>query len=326
MSRSRLFLALDDGQFELPSGRLIAFGLGAGDELSALDKTATFIVQPFFPDHAALSKRGFNVGTDSEGEAVSALVSLPRSKPLAREWIAEACRTARDGLIIVDGQKTDGVESILKEVKKRVSILGNFSKAHGRIFWFNATDFSDWSQGKSQNADGFSTMPGVFSADGIDPASRLLIDNLPKKFKGTVADLGAGWGYLSSHLVDRENVKQVHLIEADHRALDCARDNVMSDKAVFHWADATDFKLPDRVDNVVMNPPFHTDRQPDPDLGRRFIQAAARLLKPSGQLFLVANRHLPYETVLSERFAFVQEGAGDNRFKIFVAAKPRKLK
>jgi len=324
MSRVRLSLALESGQLALPDGPLLAFGLGAEDELGAFDKSRTTIVQPFFPDHEALERRGFKADTEAEGDVATALVSLPRSKPLAREWIAEACNAAKGGLVIVDGAKTDGVESILKEVKKRTSISGSFSKAHGRLFWFEAVDFADWHQGMSQNADDYITMPGVFSADGVDPASKLLADTLPEKFKGSVADLGAGWGYLSSRLIEREKVKQVHLIEADKRALDCARVNVTSEKAVFHWADATTFKMQDRVDNVVMNPPFHTERKADPELGKRFISAAARLLKSSGQLFLVANRHLPYETILSERFAFVQEGAGDGRFKTFVAAKPRR--
>ena len=324
MMRSRLSLAIETGQIDLPDGPLLAFGLGGDDDLSALSKPDTTMVQPFYPDYEALEKRGFAVAIESNCEAKAAFVSLPRSKPLAREWIADACQAAKGGVVIVDGHKTDGVESLLKEVKKRTSVLGSFSKAHGRLFWFEATEFGDWRIGATMNADDFRTMPGVFSADGIDPASKLLADNIPVKFKGSVADLGAGWGYLASRLADRETVKSIHLVEADKRALDCATVNVQSEKAVFHWTDATSFKLHDRVDNVVMNPPFHTERKADPELGKRFISAAARLLKPSGQLFLVANRHLPYETILSERFSHVQEGAGDSRFKTFVAAKPRK--
>ena len=35
-----------------------------------------------------------------------------------------------------------------------------------------------------------------------------------------------------------------------------------------------------------------------PDVGRRFIAVAAESLKPGGRLYLVANRHLPYEACL----------------------------
>jgi 16S rRNA (guanine1207-N2)-methyltransferase len=38
----------------------------------------------------------------------------------------------------------------------------------------------------------------------------------------------------------------------------------------------------------------------------------------------VANRHLPYEAEAALHFLDVQEVAGDKRFKILAAAKPRR--
>ena len=99
MSRSRLSLALENGQVELPDGPLVAFGLGAGDDLDGLSKAETTIIQPFFPDYEALGKRGFTVDTEATTEAAAALVAIPRSKPLAREWIADACQVAKGGLV-----------------------------------------------------------------------------------------------------------------------------------------------------------------------------------------------------------------------------------
>ena len=55
-----------------------------------------------------------------------------------------------------------------------------------------------------------------------------------------------------------------------------------------------------QYDVIVSNPPFHTQSRADrPDIGRRFIAVAAEALKPGGRLWLVANRHLPYEAVLT---------------------------
>lgn len=101
----------------------------------------------------------------------------------------------------------------------------------------------------------------------------------------------------------------------------------MSDaRAAFHWADALNWAAPGPVDAVVMNPPFHIGRSSDPGLGRAFIRAAARMLSPRGQLFMVANRHLPYEGDLSATFADVREIGGDNRFKIVQAARPARTR
>ena len=78
----------------------------------------------------------------------------------------------------------------------------------------------------------------------------------------------------------------------------------MSDsRAHFHWADAVAWTADEPIDTVVMNPPFHTSRSADPALGQGFITSAARNLTRNGNLWMVANRHLPYEATLSEMFA-----------------------
>ena len=48
------------------------------------------------------------------------------------------------------------------------------------------------------------------------------------------------------------------------------------------------------------------------------------MLKPSGPLFLVANRHLPYEQPLAEAFRKHTELPGSPGFKIFHAEGPQR--
>lgn len=327
---SRLTLALGPGGLLLPDDGSIAVLYPRADaDLSALPRDRTTIVQPNRPDHDALSAQGFGCMAQAAPDAppsAAALVFLPRSKGLARAAIAQAAQLTR-GLIVVDGAKTDGVESVLKEVRHRVAVDGVMAKAHGKIFWFtpSAGLFDDWIARPGQ-ADGFITAPGVFSADGIDPASRLLAETLPVKLGRDLADLGAGWGYLSTRCLERPSVETLHLVEADHAALDCARLNITDPRAAFHWADATRWQPPAPLDTVVMNPPFHTARSAAPALGQAFIVAAAGMLKPQGSLWLVANRHLPYEATLSEMFRAVAEVAGDARFKILHAQRPSRAR
>ena len=162
--------------------------------------------------------------------------------------------------------------------------------------------------------------PGVFSADGADPGSVLLADAVPAVLSGRVADLGAGWGYLSARVLERcRDVSEIHLVEAQASALDCARANVADPRARFHWADATAFRPEAPMDAVIMNPPFHSGRAAEPELGRRFIAAAAGMLRPGGHLWMVANRHLPYEAPLRAAFARVEEIGSDPGYKLFQA-------
>jgi len=323
----RLNLALTGGGLVLPdAGRIAVFHPRADADLSSLPTDRTVVIQPMRPDYDAFSGAGYSCQTDVSADPSrysASLICLPRSKAQARALIAAAAAVT-DGLLVVDGAKTDGIDSILREVKKRASLHGAVSKAHGKVFWFSAdaADWSEWTAQPNRPEHGFITTPGVFSADGIDPASALLAAHLPAKIGRSVADLGAGWGYLSAQVLKRDDVQCVHVVEADHTALKCAQSNIDDPRAQFHWADAIAWRPAEPVDAVIMNPPFHTDRRADPALGRAFIAAAAAMLAPGGQLWMVANRHLPYEAALSGVFSQVQECAGDNRFKILQASRP----
>ncbi|MEW2918081.1 class I SAM-dependent methyltransferase [Ruegeria sp. ANG10] len=316
----RLDLALQSGL--TLSQPLTVLGPTTASDLSDLPRE-TQVVQPFKPFHDHFAQQGFAVVPAAQDPCQDAMVILPRAKALARSMVQQAC-TRANGVIVVDGVKTDGVDSLLKDIRKRVAVEGPISKAHGKIFWFQSDPhaFADWAAPAHQAADGFQTAPGVFSADGVDPASALLRAALPDKLGARVADLGAGWGYLSAGLLQAPGLKSLHLVEADHIALTCARTNVTDPRAQFHWADAVTWRAAEPIDTVVMNPPFHTTRNADPALGQGFITSAAKNLTRNGTLWMVANRHLPYEPTLTDTFAHVEEVTGDNRFKVFHATRP----
>ncbi|MGC9417703.1 MAG: class I SAM-dependent methyltransferase [Rhodovulum sp.] len=330
MSDARLTLALQSGAVALPAiGRIAVFGPSAEADLSALPKDRVQIVQGFAPDHAAWAARGWAVAVAPEGDFAGAVISIPRSKALARAWLAEALTLAGGGPVIVDGAKTDGVDSLLKACRAAgCAVTAPFAKAHGKCFAVTGDPdaLADWRPGAGELIEGrYRTAPGVFSADGVDRGSALLLAALPAKLKGRIADLGAGWGYIAGEsLAAHPEIVEMHLVEADHAALDCARSNVPDPRARFHWADATTFEAATALDVVLANPPFHISRAGDPALGRAFLAAAARLLAPHGQAFVVANRHLPYERDLAGLFAEVHEIGGDAGFKVLRAMRPRR--
>ncbi len=318
----RLDLALESGL--TLSQPLSVIGATPAHDLTGLARE-TEVVQPFKPFHDHFLAMGYAAVPEADAPCEDVVLFLPRSKALARSQIQKACARA-NGVIVVDGAKTDGIDSILKDIRKRLTIERPISKAHGKIFWFksDAGTFADWAAPQTQKVDGFQTAPGVFSADGIDPASAMLRKSLPKSLGHNVADLGAGWGFLAAGLMTDPGIKQLHLVEADQTALNCARVNVTDPRARFQWSDAVSWTAPDPLDAIVMNPPFHTSRSADPALGQGFITSAARNLSRAGHLWMVANRHLPYEATLTEAFTKVDEIAGDNRFKVFHASRPRR--
>nr|WP_099825259.1 methyltransferase [Oceaniglobus indicus] len=322
---ARLSFAREEGLFELPEGgRVCVFGARGDDDLSLLGDQVQ-VVQGMKPDHDALGALGHDVVVAPDGTFDAALVVLPRARDLARDRIAQAVDLVGDGPVWIDGQKTDGVESMIRALKPLGTIGPVISKAHGKLFCLTGATLPGWHAETTSLEGGFITRPGVFSADGPDRGSVLLAGLLPEVMKGSVVDLGAGWGYLSHHILHRDGVTALHLVEADHTALECARHAITDPRASFHWADARTFSA-EPVDHVVMNPPFHVARAADPDLGRAFITAAAALLKPAGHLWMVANRHLPYEAVLDEHFVKTTDLSDDPAFKVIHAERPRRGK
>jgi 16S rRNA (guanine1207-N2)-methyltransferase len=250
------------------------------------------------------------------------VVFLPRAREAARARIAEAARLT-DGPLLIDGDKTAGVDGLLREIRARAQVGEVLSKAHGKVFAVTGGNFADWAEGGPREVGGgFVTRPGVFSADGPDRGSVVLAAALPARLGPRVADLGAGWGYLARAILGRAGVAELHLIEADHAALACARINIQDPRARFHWADAATFRPEAPFDTVVTNPPFHVARAADPGLGRAFVEAARGMLGPRGDLWLVANRHLPYEGALRAAFRDVAEIGSDPAFKVFHASHP----
>ena len=169
------------------------------------------------------------------------------------------------------------------------------------------------------------SQPGVFSWDRLDTGTRLLAGALPL-LAGQGADLGCGIGGLAQAVLASAGVTRLALVDLDRRAVDMARRNVEDARAAFHWADARgtlglEALGLEALDFVVTNPPFHDGGAQDMDLGRAFLHRSHALLRPGGALWMVANRHLPYEAVLKTLFAEATLRAEDAGFKVYEARR-----
>ncbi|HUO53471.1 MAG TPA: methyltransferase [Rhodoblastus sp.] len=166
---------------------------------------------------------------------------------------------------------------------------------------------------------GLWTQPGVFSWDRIDPGSALLMRHLPE-FSGRGADFGCGIGLIAHRLLASPRIKSLLMVDIDRRAIELSARNVDDPRVAILWGDVRGLSIRP-FDFIAMNPPFHEAGRETKELGRGFIASAAANLRPGGQCWLVANRHLPYEAALDQKFSSVAPIAAEGGYKVIEAIK-----
>lgn len=168
---------------------------------------------------------------------------------------------------------------------------------------------------------GLWSQPGVFSWDRLDPGTALLIEHFPQ-LSGRGTDFGCGLGILARAALTSPKVDGITLIDIDRRAIECAQHNVIDPRARFLWADLRG-KSPDlaNLDFVVMNAPFHDAGAEDKALAQSFVRRAVEVLRKNGACWLVANRHLPYEAIITPLFKRTNLIIETGGYKIYEAHK-----
>jgi 16S rRNA (guanine1207-N2)-methyltransferase len=335
-----LLLPFLDDRLKWPDSGALFLRARDGWPLRARPLPGLICEQSYKPDADALHRSGFTVTPSvqhPERKFPLVLVLPPRQRSEARALLARAvASTTHGGIVVACLSNNEGARSGADDLERLAGPLETMVKNKCRVFWTapltGATDSElarEWSEVDAVRPiehGRFLSRPGLFAWDRVDVASALLAEQLPADLSGQAADLGAGFGYLSVELLARcPAITSLHLYEAEARALDLARRNLAQDTRAaaveLLWHDVT-IGLSHTYDVIVTNPPFHTHAGRERrDVGRRFIAVAAEALRPGGRLWLVANRHLPYESVLSASFGATRIVAQEHGYKILEAIR-----
>lgn len=290
-------------------------------------------VQGFRPLYNALVNSGKTVNPVVEGEDFDgAMILCGKHRGENEAHVATALRRTKPGsVILLAGGKEDGIQAMRKRLQQLGLECEHMPKYHGQAVWFTRPDdittiAIKLDTGPVTVEERFQTAPGMFSHAEVDAGSELLASRLPTDFDGNAADFGAGWGYLSVMLADKNpRLKSVDLYEANFASLEMAKQNLDASHPVLNyrafWHDVAHEDIKTKYDLVIMNPPFHEGHAAEPGLGQAFIKQAADALKNGGQLLLVANRGLPYEPALAALFRHHGETCRNARYKVLWAKK-----
>ncbi|WP_114905405.1 class I SAM-dependent methyltransferase [Ornithinimicrobium murale] len=139
------------------------------------------------------------------------------------------------------------------------------------------------------------TASGIFSPDGIDKGTAVLLKHVPEPPKaGTFLDLGCGWGPIALTLALRSPAATVHAVDVNQRALDLVRRNATALGAMV--TAMTPDAVPEHAayDLIWSNPPIRVGKAALHEMLKTWLPRLA----PGGQAWLVVQKNLGADSLM----------------------------
>lgn len=176
---------------------------------------------------------------------------------------------------------------------------------------------------------------GIFSAASVDIGTRFLLEHLPDGMSstgdtsstgGNVVDLGCGNGIVGATIAERHGDASLTFLDTSARAVDSAKKTW----AANHGDRPARFEHGDRlvqmvaqgsIDLVLNNPPFHDERAVGDATAWDMFVDSHSVLRPGGELRVVANRHLGHHARLRKIFGNCETVAANRKFVVLSARR-----
>ena len=134
----------------------------------------------------------------------------------------------------------------------------------------------------------FYTDNGVFSKDGLDFGSRLLLETIPlEEVGGKVLDMGCGYGVLGI-VVNKITSCYVDMVDVNLRAMHLANINIKENGCsnINVFESNTYSNINSKYTSIITNPPIRAGKQIVYDI----VMNAKDYLEDNGKLFLVIRK------------------------------------
>jgi len=163
---------------------------------------------------------------------------------------------------------------------------------------------------------------GVFSAKHIDYATQYFLEHIELNASDEhILDLAAGNGVIAKEIAKKRPDTEIHLMDDFYLAVESAKLNLASAQIHHHFDNDLSSFEDETFDLITTNPPFHFEYEINIKIPIQLFKECFRCLKSAGNLQIVANKHLNYQTHLRTIFPVVEVLAENDKFVIYKCAK-----
>ncbi|MFD4291774.1 class I SAM-dependent methyltransferase [Rhodococcus sp. NPDC058505] len=162
----------------------------------------------------------------------------------------------------------------------------------------------------------------AFAGPTLDLGTRFLLDVLPRTdpTARTAVDLGCGTGILAVSLARLRPELAVIATDQSAAAVDSAAAtaaaNGVGERVTCLRDDAMSTLDARSADLIVCNPPFHIGAAVHTGAAQAMFRAAARVLRPGGELWTVFNSHLGYRPALASAVGPTEQIGRNPKFTV----------
>ncbi|AWK14020.1 16S rRNA (guanine(1207)-N(2))-methyltransferase RsmC [Candidatus Fukatsuia symbiotica] len=263
-------------------------------------------------------------------ECNTLLYYWPKSKQEAEFQLSNLLSLLAIGSdIFIIGENRSGVRSVEKMLTP-MTTLRKTDRArrcglyYGRLDRQVEFDHNSWWHNYQVGDTIIKTLPGVFSRDGLDAGSQLLLSTFRPNLEGNVLDIASGSGVLAAILAKHSPKIKLTLSDVSAAAIEASRATLIINNIEAKVIASNLYSdIDGRFDLIISNPPFHEGLQTSLHTTERLIHGAKAHLNIGGKLRIVANAFLPYPSLLDATFGSHETLAQNGRFKVYQATLSR---
>lgn len=266
-----------------------------------------------------------------------ALIYLPKGRRLQKMTFAQVkAGLCAESTVFVVGANQSGIKGAKSPLVEAMGPVRTIDAAR-RCTLFAATvkdpgpafvheDWClEWSATVGPRTVKVATYPGTFSDGALDEGTVELLTAVEKVSLGRyILDMGCGSGVIGAMVGKYHPEAEVTLVDASAFAIASAAVTIRINELSTAVVQPSDWyaAIERRFDAILCNPPFHEGVRTDTTMAERVIRGARDHLTPNGELWLVANRFLPYLDTLRATFTHVETVRETTRFKVYRCRAP----